>query len=122
MALRYGSYSIERMINTLIAKGAKRERLVTKVFGGGNVIAGNANVGHRNADFVEEYLARERCQISARNLRGSQARKIRFFPTTGKVQMTLLGGEAIKSVVRSEDHLRKAPEIATKHGTVEFFE
>jgi chemotaxis protein CheD len=122
MALRYGSYSIERMVNSLLAKGAKRERLVTKVFGGGNVISGNANVGHRNADFVEEYLKREGFHIGAKHLRGNQARKIRFFPTTGKVQMTMLGGEAIKSVVRSEDMLRKAPEIVTKHGSVEIFE
>ena len=121
-ALRYGSYSIERMVNTLLVKGAKRERLVTKVFGGANVITGTSNVGHRNADFVEQYLSREGFQISGRNLRGTQARKIRFFPATGKVQMTMLGTDAVKSVVRNEDILRTAPEIVTKHGTVELFE
>src|SRR3990172_4693899 len=36
--LRFGSYSIERLVNALIARGARRERLEVKVFGGANML------------------------------------------------------------------------------------
>lgn len=122
LSMRYGSYSIERLVNTLISKGARRERLVAKVFGGANVITASSNVGHRNADFVEAYLQREQLKVTGRSLRGNQARKIRFFPTTGKIQMTYLGKDVVQAVLHSEDQLRRTPGVSAKAGSVEIFE
>ncbi|MGQ0455835.1 MAG: chemoreceptor glutamine deamidase CheD [Hyphomicrobium sp.] len=85
-ALRYGSYSIERLTNALIARGALRERLEVKVFGGANMMSGGANYGHANADFVEAYLKREGLKVMARSLRGNQPRRLRFHPVSGKAQ------------------------------------
>ena len=44
---RYGTFAMEMMINQLIKMGARRENLVAKIFGGGNVMRGltTANVG-----------------------------------------------------------------------------
>lgn len=81
--LRYGSYSIERLMNELVAKGAKRARLEIKVFGGANIIVGPRNFGHANADFVERYFAREGLRIVAKDLRGTVARRLRYSPVTG---------------------------------------
>ena len=52
---RYGSYAMEMLINELLKRGAARNRLECKVFGGGAVLAGFtvSNVGKRNGQFVQ---------------------------------------------------------------------
>jgi len=56
-SMRYGNVAMERLINDILARGGARQRLEIKVFGGGNVMNGTTNIGHRNAEFVEQYLA-----------------------------------------------------------------
>ena len=63
LAMRYGCYSIERLINHLIARGGMRERLEIKVFGGGNMFQSQSRIGDKNADFVESYLEAEALPI-----------------------------------------------------------
>ena len=89
-AMRYGSYSIERLINHIIARGGVRGRLEIKVFGGGNMFASQTRVGDRNADFVESYLEAEGLPIVAADLRGNQARSIRYNAVTGQAKMKKL--------------------------------
>lgn len=84
--LRYGSYSIERLINAVLSRGGRRDRLEIKVFGGSNVL-GTTNIGHHNADFVEAYLEKEGLPIVARDLRGNAPRRIHYYPTTGLAKM-----------------------------------
>jgi chemotaxis protein CheD len=84
-SMRYGNVAMERLINDILARGGARERLEIKVFGGGNVMKGTTNIGHRNADFVESYLLTENLTISAAHLRGNLPRRIHYFPATGKV-------------------------------------
>ena len=84
VAMRYGSFAIERMVNQLIAGGAYRQRLEIKVFGGANMFDGSSKIGTRNADFVEEYLGFEGFRILASDLRGTNARKVRYRPFTGE--------------------------------------
>lgn len=90
LALRYGSYSIERLINAILSRGGLRERLEIKVFGGANVIASANQIGDRNAAFVERYFERERLRIVAADLRGGRARKIRYYPDSGRAQVSEL--------------------------------
>lgn len=84
---RYGAYAMEMLINELLKRGARRERLEAKVFGGGNVIAGMtvANIGARNASFALRYLEDERIRILAQDLGGIDARKLGYFPRSGRV-------------------------------------
>ena len=90
LAMRYGCYSIERLINHLIARGGLRGRLEIKVFGGGTMFQSQSRIGDINADFVESYLEAEGLPIIAADLRGNQARKIRYNGVTGQVQMKKL--------------------------------
>ena len=89
-AMRYGSYSIERLINHIIARGGVRGRLEIKVFGGGNMFDSQVRVGDRNVDFVESYLEAEGLPIVAADLRGNQARRIRYNVVTGRKLMKKL--------------------------------
>lgn len=88
IAMRYGSNLIGRLINHLLLRGAARERLEVKVFGGGNVLADSGNYGHANADFVEAFLDLEGFKIVARSLRGVKPRRLKFHPASGRALMS----------------------------------
>ena len=90
LAMRYGCYSIERLINHLLARGGIRDRLEIKVFGGGTMFQSQSRIGDMNADFVTSYLEAEGLPIIAADLRGNQARKIRYNAVTGRAQMKKL--------------------------------
>ena len=84
---RYGSYAMELLINELLKKGARRESMQAKVFGGAAVMAGftTMNVGERNTKFVFDYLATERIPVVSQDVLDIHPRKVCFFPVTGKV-------------------------------------
>lgn len=89
---RFGVYAMEVLINEMIHIGADRRRMVAKVFGGGRVLQGfdSLDVGAKNSQFVLEFLATETIPVLAQHLLGSCARKVNFFPETGKVQLKQL--------------------------------
>ena len=92
-----------------------------KVFGGGNVLNGSSNIGHRNADFVEQYLAAEGLPIAARHLRGRLPRRVHYFPATGKVMLLELQSSDKNDVARAESAYKKKIQIEPVAGSVELF-
>jgi chemotaxis protein CheD len=122
LALRYGSYSIERLINAILSRGGRRERLEIKVFGGANVLGGISDVGSRNVDFIEHYFAKERLSIRAADLRGNAPRKLRYFPTTGRAQVCDLRNGEAREAISSEADMRAKMAFAKLSGDVEIFE
>ncbi|OPX54110.1 chemoreceptor glutamine deamidase CheD [Oceanospirillum multiglobuliferum] len=104
---RYGSYAMEMLINDILKRGASRENLEAKVFGGGNVLASmtTSNVGKRNAQFVLDYLKFESIPVVAQDLLDTCPRKVIFFPTTGKVLMKRLHNEQIDREVQTVEKL-----------------
>ena len=121
LALRYGSYSIERLINALLSRGGKRERLEVKVFGGANVLDGQSNIGGRNVEFIEHYFAKERLPIVAADLRGKIPRKLRYYPTTGRAQVSELTVGEAADAVKSETILRSKFAFSKVSGSIEIF-
>ena len=121
LALCYGSYSIERLINAILSRGGKRQRLETKVFGGADLMKGMSGVGARNVEFVEHYIARERLSIAAADLRGIKPRKLRYFPTTGRVLVSELQGLQAIDTVRSESEYRSKITNSKLPGVIEVF-
>lgn len=89
---RFGVYAMEVLINEMLHMGADRRRMVAKIFGGGRVLQGfgSLDVGAKNCQFVIEFLATEGIPVVARDLLDVYARKLHFFPDTGKVQMKKL--------------------------------
>lgn len=84
-AARYGVAAMELLINELLRLGARKDRLVAKVFGGGRVMKGMSDVGVKNAEFVRTFLSQEGIPVWGEDLGGEYARKVYFFPHTGQV-------------------------------------
>ena len=63
--MRFGNFAMEQLINEILCRGGRRHNLEIKVFGGAGIIGSSAQVGLRNADFVETYLQEEGLPIAA---------------------------------------------------------
>lgn len=80
----HGDYAMEVLRNAMFARGASENRLVAKVFGGGNVVnAIQMAIGTRNAEFARQWLQREGIPLLANDLGGSWSRKVVLDPLTG---------------------------------------
>jgi len=121
-SLRYGNFAMERLINDLLMRGAKRENLEIKVFGGANVLNLDANIGWKNADFVEAYLATEGFAIAAQHLRGTYPRRVHYFPGTGKAQVLELRRREDLVVVEAERTYGRNLTSEPIDGSVELFD
>ena len=119
---RYGANAMELLINDMLKRGARRQRLLAKVFGGGNVLSGfhSDPIGTRNAGFVVDYLRAENIRVVASDLGDNQARKVCFFVQTGRSLVKRLPATR-DGVVDAEralyGRLARAPAV----GTVELF-
>jgi chemotaxis protein CheD len=89
-SLKYGLNLMELLMNALLKKGARRDRLQGKIFGGGRMIAGMANIGAMNGAFAERFLNDEGIACVSKSIGGDQARKVRFWPYSGRAQQMLL--------------------------------
>ncbi len=120
---RYGTYAMEMLINQLIKLGAKRPNLEAKVFGGGAVLRGFtvANVGERNAAFVEQYLKMEGIRMVARDLLDIYPRKIYYFPATGKVLVKKLKSVHNNTIIEREKEYSSRLQVSKVEGDVELF-
>lgn len=93
--MRYGLNLMELLINALLKRGARRERLEAKLFGGAQITPGLTNAGRANAEFARRFLTEEGIRCLSESLGGSQARKIRFWPASGRAQQMLVGRDAV---------------------------
>lgn len=78
---------MELLINGLLSQGADRYRLQAKVFGGARMISGLSDAGARNGQFVLDFLSREKIPHVGGNLGGGKARRLEFWPGTGRARM-----------------------------------
>jgi chemotaxis protein CheD len=117
-ALRYGVQSMELLLNALYRMGARRERLEVKLFGGARVIDGLSDVGQQNASFAERFLQAEGITLMGGSLRGERARRIQFWPVSGRIrQMALVDpGRVIEA-----ERTKPIPAPAADDGELELF-
>lgn len=79
-----GDYSMEVLLNTMLNKGAAKQRIVAKAFGGGTIVTSILMaIGQRNAQFAKEWLEREDIPLAAQDFGGAWSRKVLFTPDTG---------------------------------------
>ncbi len=120
---RYGTYAMEVLINRLMRHGARRETMEAKVFGGGSVMPDlrTSGVGESNARFIVEYLRKEGIRIAAQDLLDVCARKIYFFPASGRVLVKKLRQLRNDTVIaREQDYSRRLNQVDLS-GAVELF-
>jgi len=99
-SLRFGNFAMKRLIDDILKRGGRRERLEVKLFGGGDVLGSGASVGDQNADFAEAFLGAEGIRILAQHMRGHKARRVEYFPFSGRAMMieTAMSGDPAVAV------------------------
>ncbi len=121
---RYGVFAMEVLVNHLLKLGARHENLEAKVFGGGRVVASlsQSDVGARNAQFVRDYLVTENIPLVAEDLMDDHARKVVFFPATGRVLVKRVGISSHSAELQRERHYQRRLQAAPIVGEVELFD
>lgn len=87
---RYGALAMELLINGLLKMGARKARLEAKLFGGARMNDGLGPIGEINSAFAMDFLRSEGIRCRSQSLGGTNARRIRFVPTTGSAQQMVL--------------------------------
>jgi chemotaxis protein CheD len=116
-SVSYGVHAMELLVNALLQRGARRDRLEGKLFGGARLISGLTDVGALNAQFAEDFLRREGVRNVGGSLRGEHGRRIQFWPVGGRARQVLLGQET-QALLARERSVAK-PVAAT--GALELF-
>jgi chemotaxis protein CheD len=121
---RYGSYAMELLINEMMKKGARREFMQAKIFGGGQVMHSftSMNVGERNTKFVLDYLQTERIPVVSQDVLDIYPRKVCYFPQTGKAMVKRLAHAHPEKLAVQERQGNAATVVkVTSGGSVDLF-
>ena len=122
-----GDYSMEVLVNSMMGKGARKDRMVAKAFGGGNIVSSiQMAIGARNAEFAQEWLEREGIPLVASDFGGAWSRKVIFTPTNGDAfcRRMPINQEIVRTVVRAEQDYEQSlikPKAAANIKRVELF-
>jgi chemotaxis protein CheD len=87
-AERYGDYLMELLVNGLMQKGACRDRLEAKLFGGARMLRGLSDIGMKNAEFAERYLQYEGIRLVSKDLGGERGRRLQYWPVSGRARQS----------------------------------
>lgn len=109
-----GDFAMEVLVNAMLAKGARKERLVAKAFGGGNIISSlHSTIGDSNAEFAKEWLDREDIALVGSDFGGPWSRKVIYVPNTGDAFCRRLPVNlAVADVVKAEAAYAHALSVA----------
>jgi chemotaxis protein CheD len=110
---RYGSFAMEMLINEILNRGGKKNRLEAKVFGGGKIYDGTVDIGAKNAAWALDYLEREGVPLLKANVGDVCPRKVYFFTDSGKVLLKKLDRVVAQTIAAEEGQyqakLQQAP-------------
>jgi len=121
---KYGVFAMEALINELMQNGARKSNLTAKVFGGARTFENGLRIGDANAAFVRQFLEVEGIPIEAESTGGTQARRVRFFPQTGRAKQMLTSEEIQPTLPPKKALVPSAAKVATpaeSSGEVELF-
>ena len=121
-ATRYGNVAMERLINEILKLGGRRDTLEIKLVGGGRVLAEmTTDIGARNIEFVRQFVAQEGFKVLNEDLGDTFARRVVYFPQTGRMRVRkLVQGRDDTLVAREREDLQKL-DTAPIEGEIELF-
>ncbi|MFC1602039.1 chemoreceptor glutamine deamidase CheD [Pseudomonadota bacterium] len=120
-ATRYGNYAMEHMINDILTHGGTRRNLEVKVFGGGKIMSTMSDIGNKNIQFVQDYLAQEGLKIIGEDLGDIYPRKVLYYPYTGRVLMKKIKDLHNDTIVKREEAYQHDIEKKPVEGDIELF-
>ena len=122
LAGRYGVFAMEQLINELMKRGARKNTIEAKVFGGGRVMANftSFDVGKRNSDFVMQFLRTEGIRVTSQDLLDVYPRRVAFFPASGRALCKKLA-QADRSLMAAEQKYTARITAKPVTGDVELF-
>jgi chemotaxis protein CheD len=85
-AERYGVHLMELLVNGLLRRGARRERLEVKLFGGAKTLHGLSDIGALNAMFARNFVRNEGIALVGASLGGERGRRVQFWPVSGRAR------------------------------------
>ena len=88
--VKYGVNAMELLINGLLQKGAARAACRRSCSAAPRSIQTLSDVGAKNAEFAHKFLRLENIPCVGQSLGGERARRVRFWPTTGRAGQLLL--------------------------------
>lgn len=99
-----GVHAMEMLINDLLKKGGKRDRLRAKAFGGAQMVSGLSGIGAANCAFTLDYLKRENIPCVSQSLGRDVARQLQFWPVTGAARQRIVRGVFVNEGPRPVSH------------------
>ena len=117
---RYGTYAMECLINMILKKGGKRNKLEFKFFGGGNVLGSATNIGETNIRFIREFMEAEGYSVESECLGRPYPIKLHYFSNSGVAKIKKLTNENIQ-VVAVENRYAGELERKLKTHDIELF-
>ncbi|HEY6641037.1 hypothetical protein [Povalibacter sp.] len=120
-ATRYGTASMEQLINRVLRTGGSRADLEVKIFGGGRVLSSLTDVGNHNVLFVREFLRAEGLRVTSEDVGESCPRHVQYFPLTGRVRVRHLNSRQTSDVVSHEQKYLSGLEKAPVAGEIDLF-
>ncbi len=119
--LRYGLFAMEQLINQLWKSGCKKHNLKLKVIGGGRMMDNFSDIGKLNIEFIEQYIKDEKLHLIASDLGGDYARKLAFFPATGRLLVNRIPSiDTQIEITAVAEHAKEKSKFVTQN-TVELF-
>lgn len=104
---RYGMFAMELLMGELIKLNVDRQKLRAKIFGGADMMSEQlGETGKNNIRFVKTFLEMERIPLISSDVGGRSARKIIFFPKSGKVLVKKFTHD-LNKIVSSEDRYQQ---------------
>lgn len=120
-ATRYGTASMEQLINRILSNGAIRSELEVKIFGGARVLAALTDIGSHNVEFVREFLKKEGIKVLAEDVGDMYPRHVQYFPISGRVRVRHLGAGQQSSVASREEKYLKGLNRQPVGGDIDLF-
>jgi len=126
---RYGVWAMEMLVNGLLKRGARRERLRAKAFGGANVLREDTdtrpdrfNIGASNVAFVRQFLEHDGIPLVAQDLGGLYGRQIHFYGGDYSVFLRRIPRTGVERILNDEQRYLQNAIVARQRGVpADFF-